>query len=275
MTHFRNFLKFLILFFISNINIAQSTINELAGSISGSLNPSSVNDALNNLYEKILKNPETLNFVLKESFKKSEEANFLKGLNLKFKTFQVDKNSYLGLSYSYDRSIKSSYFEINGPNSSGLNFAFATEGNISLQRAYNPNDFLKSNIAFAYFNSSGGAVEMTDEISDSLTGIQIALSELNNEEINSSQLWKDYLAFVSDYLTTQVYFDVSLAGSLESNQDFTSKQYTLGVQAGFDLKAWNRNSIPAQLNVFDWPFAVFRWLAGSEDNIYPRGSAIP
>ncbi len=274
----KRYYKFVIAaltFLLSGICSAQGSISDFAKTINPQISSSANDNELKSIYEKVLKDPAVLNFVVKETFKISKANNLLNGFDFKFKTFEVERNTFLGVAYSYSKNLKSFYFSSDAATKQGLNFSLSAEGNVSLEKSYNPDNFLKSAVSFRYFNSSGGVVEITDEISLKMTEIEKKLSLLSREEINGSRLWKDYLAFVSGYLTTQFYFDFSVKGALESNQDYSSKQYAFGAQLGLDLKAWNRNSTLSQINFFDWPFAFIRWLAATDENISPRGSAIP
>ncbi len=261
------------------INIfAQNTlsITDVANSIYPGITEVSINKELQNIYNEVLNNPETLNLVLKGIFEKTSENNFLRDLDIKFKTFQYDSISALGFSYSYKKDLKTSYTDSSGTNASGFDFSIQTEGDVAFIKRNNPNNFLKSGIAIGYFNSSGGAVEISDKLSDSLTAVQRILGTYENiDSLNNSPLWKNYLKLISQYLTTQIYFDFLLQANLESNQDFSIKDYVYGASFGFDVKAWNRNSTLSQLNILDWPFAVTRWLTGTEDNIQPWGSSLP
>ena len=270
--------------FISLLTILSSDIypqeslslSDIAKNISPDISDVSITGELQNIFNEVLNDPETLNLVLKETFEKAKAGNFLKDLDLKFKTFQFDTVSAIGLSYSYQKDIKNNYLDSSAANASGISFSLHTEGNVAFIKKINPNDFLKSGVSISYFNSRGGAVEISDELSDSLTRIQKVLSTYENiDSLNNSSLWKNYLKLISQYLTTQIFFDFSLHANLESNQDFSMKNYVYGASLAVDIKGWNRNSTLAQLNILDWPFAITRWLTGTDDNIYPVGSSIP
>ena len=278
MTRYYNIL-FIVLLTVLSFNIyPQETLSlsEIANDFKSFIGDSSIEDELQNIFKEVLNDPQTLNLVLKETFEKVKQNNFLKDLDIKFKTFQYDSASAIGLAYSYQKAIKTSYMDSSAASASGLNFSMHTNGNVVFVKRYNPNDFLKSGISISYFNSNGGAVEMTNELSDSKTKIEKKLSEINDiDSLNNSPLWKNYLKLVTQHLTTQIFFDFSLQANLESNQDFSMKNYAYGASLGVDIKAWNRNSTLAQLNILDWPFAITRWLTGTDDNIYPVGSSIP
>lgn len=265
-----------ILMILPSYTYPQESLKDITKQISPDINGTSINNELQNIFDKVLHDPETLNLVLKETFEAAKAGNLFKGLNLKFKTFQFDTTSAIGLSYSYQKNIKNSYLDSAAANASGLSFSFNAEGNVAFIKKVNPNNFLKTGLAISYFSSRGGAVEISNELSDSLTSIQMILSTYNNiDSLNNSPLWKNYLKLISQYLTTQIFFDFSLKANLESNQDFTMKNYVYGANLGIDIKAWNKNSTLAQLNILDWPFAITRWLTGTDNNISPLGSSLP
>ncbi len=237
-------------------------------------------DQLKEMFYESLKNalndPSTLNFVLKEILGKGSAAGLLKDLNMKFKTFKFDDTSAIGLTYDFNKVIKENTISGNSIDKTGLALDLSSSGNIVLTNDPNPFNYLKSSLAFHFYKSIGGAVEVTDAVSRELTNMQLALARINDiDSLKSSKLWKDYLNVISQNLTNQFYFDFSLDAAIESNQDFTLKNYTYGAKLGIDIKAWNSNSTLANLNVFDWPFAITRWFTGTENNIYPRGSTIP
>ena len=255
---------------------AQQSLEEISKELSPFISTDSIRQELDNIYHEVLNDPETLNFILRETYELINPNNLLSGLEMKFKTFQYDTVSAIGLSYNYERSLKTTYFNSAASSTSGFNFSLQTNGNISFIKKYNPDDFLKSSLSAGYFKSIGGAVEITEALSDSLTKIQFELSNFTDiDSLNNSPLWKNYLRMVSQYLTTQVFIDFSLRAGIESNQDFSMKNYVYSAVLGLDVKAWNRNSVLAQLNIFDWPFALTRWITGTDNEISPRGSSLP
>lgn len=265
-----------ILFFIHSEISAQQSLEEISKDLSPFISTDSIRQELDNIYYNVLHDPETLNFILSETYKLINPNNLLSGLDLKFKTFQFDTVSAIGLNYNYKRSLKTTYFNSTASSASGFNFSLQTNGNISFIKKYNPDDFLKSSLSAGYFKSIGGAVEITDALSDSLTKIQFELSNFTDiDSLNNSPLWKNYLRTVSQYLTTQLFIDFSLQAGIESNQDFSMKNYVYSAVLGLDVKAWNKNSALAQLNIFDWPFALTRWITGTDNEISPRGSSLP
>ena len=200
----------------------------------------------------------------------------MKDLNLKFNTFKYSDTSSIGLSYDFNKVIKENTLAADVNDKTGIAFNFNSSGNIVLTNDPNPFDYTQSNLSFHFYKSIGGAVPITDELVMKKNELEAELVEFTDiNELNSSKAWKDYLEIVTQNLTDQFYFDFALDAAIESNQKFTLKNYTYGAKLGIDIKAWNQESTLASLNIFDWPFAVTRWLAGTEDNISPRGSTIP
>lgn len=232
------------------------------------------------LYSNILENTETINKVLDTYVVEKAGVDFLRDVNLKFKTFRTNgqnSNAALGLSYSYSRDVKKDLYSQTSSSSSGLSFAVKADGNVSFDRRLNPEDFLDSKLSFHFFHSRGGVVNRADtSVASRLNDLEDALTMITDpDSLILSPIWKEFLATVSGHLTTQFYLDLSLKAGLESDQDFRQKQYVYGIHLGFDLKAWNRNSSLAKLNIFDWPFAVLRVFTGYDKDLSPRGSTIP
>ena len=285
----------LILFFNLSVKITlgqeRQNINQFIDSVlkdASKLLPSdlvvsrdSLAKAFSGIVANILENTETLNKVWDTYVIEKAKISFLRDVNLKFKTFHVngqDNSAGLGFSYSYSKDIMKHMYSQKSVSNSGISFAIKAEGNVAFDRRINPRDFLDSKLSFHFFHSHGGVVpERSDaamatiynEWEDELTLID------DQAALDNSPIWIKFFSSVSERLTTQFYIDFALNGSLESNQDFSQKQYVYGAQVGLDLKAWNRNSTLANLNIFDWPFAVIRVLTGYDKDLSPRGSTIP
>lgn len=234
---------------------------------------------ISDIYSNILNDTETLNKVLDTYVIEKAGISFLKALNIKFKTFNSKEDSNitaLGLSYSFNKDIQKHLFNQKSASSTGISFAITAAGNIAFNKEINPYNFLDTKISFHLFHSQGGALQGSDETATLLNRLEDELVIITDpDSLNNSPIWKEFAAIVSKNLTTQYYTDFSLKAALESNQDFSRKQYVYGAQLGFDLKAWNPNSTLANLNIFDWPFAVVRVFTGYDDNLSPRGSTIP
>lgn len=232
------------------------------------------------LYSNILENTETLNKALDTYIVEKEGVSFLRDVNLRFKNFRTngqDGSAALGFSYSYSKDIKKHLFRQKSASSSGVSFAIKADGNVGFDRKVNPQNFLDSKLSFHFFHSHGGVIDRADtSIANRLNELEDELTKITDpDSLMISPVWKEFMSAVSSHLTTQFYVDLSLKAGLESNQDFSQKQYVYGAHLGVDLKAWNRNSTLANLNIFDWPFTVIRVLTGYDKNLSPRGSTIP
>jgi hypothetical protein len=224
-----------------------------------------------------LEDPETLNLVLQQLFA-DDRWRLLKDLNLRFDTFASDAGDArgLGLSYAYAKTIKRDDLINRGAHQAGLAFTLNAAGNIAFKRSINPRDFLQADGRLALWRSTGGAVATTDEVRDRLAVLRRKLALISvQEELDNSPLWAEYLATVGRSLTTQAYLDLGASGGIESDQSFDQTQYVYALSLGLDVKAWNRTSRLAAWNLFDWPFAAIRYLAGTDSVFRPRGSNIP
>lgn len=221
----------------------------------------------------LLENPEIVNKVLKSYIQK--DSRFLRDMNLEFKTFKSnDADSALGLgfSYSYEKDIKRTLIKEQSTNQTGISLSVRAQGNIAFDKKTNPNDFLDSDFSFHLFRSWGGTITTSDELRDKLNKLEDIMVNISDEnELRSNPFAKEFTATVQKHLSSQFYSDFSLTGGLESNQDFSRRQYVYGAHLGFDFKPWSNG----YWNVFDWPFAAIRWLSGYDEDLQPRGSTFP
>jgi len=231
---------------------------------------------LNETLATILGDPETLNKVLDTYLRSDYGWKFLKDIGLQFKTFHADSATSLGVGYAFQKDISTRYFTENKVDRIGQSISVSALGNVAFDRKINPIDFLEADVSVHVFGSHGGAVKVSDEVKDKLNALEDELVLIENQEVlNASPVWKEFFGVVQRNMTTQMYWDVAGVGALESDQSFRTKQYAYGIDVGLDVKAWDRNTVLASSNVFDWPFAAIRWLSGYDDAFLPRGSTIP
>ena len=89
----------------------------------------------------------------------------------------------------------------------------------------------------------------------------------------SQDLFKErakYIKFSDQYY---IGFDGKL--SLESNQDFTKKQYVYGGSLQLGAKAWDNSSTLARFNALDYPLLLLRWITGTDHSFKPYGATLP
>jgi hypothetical protein len=226
-----------------------------------------------------LEQPDTINKVLNDSLKTDTGWQFLKDLNLKFKTFQAnDGTESLGFNYNFSKDIKKKLLSDDNSSQSGYAISINLEGNVAFDEQTNPTNFLTSNVSIHLFRSQGGVVSnnTSTERFNRLNSLEDKMAEIENpDDLFISTEYKAFSSEIISNLSNQYYFDVSFIGGLESNQSFSEKQYYYGGQLGFDAKAWNPHTALARYNIFDWPFAAIRWLSGNDESFSPRGSTIP
>ena len=201
----------------------------------------------------------------------------LGSLTVEFKTFETAgaPRDGLGVSYRYRKDIARSAFDTDAVDLTGYAASVEAEGNVAFEPDINPRDFLVANASFGWFGSYGGVRERLD--TETATRLAVIVDAIALSELPPSQNPQAREAFdiIAGQLSTQVFLSLSVDAALESDQDFGQKQYTFGGSFGLDVKPWNPSSTLAQLNVFDWPFALLRYLTNADPEIRPRGSAFP
>ncbi len=250
------------------------SFNELRNLAGGASKPLSLDQFLS-----FLGNPETLNKYLEEYLRENNGWRILRDIQFQFKTFSThgqDSLSSLGFSYDFAKDINKRYFSRQGSSVLGQAVSVQARGNVAFDASANPEDFLESALSVSIFGSHGGAVESSDSVRTLLNRLENVLVAIETEEsLNASAARMQFFDIAQSHLSTQVYWSIGGTGALESNQRFTTKQYVYGFDASFDVKAWNRYSVLASLNVFDWPFALIRWLSGMDTDFTPLGSTFP
>ncbi|HEX7900371.1 MAG TPA: hypothetical protein VF950_21565 [Planctomycetota bacterium] len=225
---------------------------------------------------RALENPETLNAVLKSLLAGDHGLRLLKDLKLEIKALQANEGeTVLGVGWTYDKVVTSLPFDL--PSTHGFDLRVESEGTAAFDREQNPKDFLKAAVGLSFFASFGGVVGEADAATqDKLNALVDVLVDIKDaRELDRSEHWRAFDEIVRRYLTTQVYVDLGVDAGLEANQGFTSKQAVFEAKLGFDVKAWNDGDPLAQLNLFDWPFAVLRFMTGYDEKVSVRGSTIP
>jgi hypothetical protein len=229
---------------------------------------------IENTFSELFNEPETiltLNKIWKENV--IHESRFLRELNLEFKTFKVsnsDSITGLGVGYSFSKDITRRRF--GNESQTGISLSLHTQGNIAFEKNINPEDFLESSLSFHLFKSWGGTIAATPEVWTKLNELEDSLALIeNSEELINSPVLKEFISVTKKYLADQYYLDFSLLGNYESNQDFSIKQYSYGVDLGFDCKLWKNEFF----NIFDYPFAAIRWLSGYDEELNPMGVSFP
>lgn len=205
-------------------------------------------------------------------------------LSLRFKTFEAQSadEAAMGFSYDYQKSLARSSFPTNSADLSRFDLSVLATGNVAFHVDANPHDFLETKVNFGWLKSKGGVAqtELTEEELDARgESIALIVDEIAKlptlATVRASPGHRRILNMVHGLLSTQTVFSVNANASLESDQRFDTRNRVYGGTLGLEVHAWNPNSPLAKLNFFDWPFALLRYLTGADDNIRPRGSALP
>jgi hypothetical protein len=241
------------------------------------INENVVNDStMKSIKNKLFKNPDLFNSVWKKTLmlNGAGKSDFLKDLNLQFKTFQATDSNKVSMGFSYNWDYSFNQQQRSSEKNTELDFKLSVQGNIAFNKKINPADFLSSRLIFSRKNFGGGFVNKPSiELRDSLNAIKRKLAMLNEAEVKQSPLWGQLIGYFKP--KNHYYFDLNFSGGLESNQDFSLKQWAYGAQAIFSVKSYNDDNPLSQLNFFDYPFALIRKLTGTDDQLTPYGASFP
>lgn len=208
------------------------------------------------------------------SGKDTTYGKWLNELNLEFKTFQNQDSTRSSLGLSYDFKLERAKIREKGALRNGIGLALESKGNIAFNKEVNPYDFLNSKIVLNLFRLGGGVtVKETDKDLSYYAGLRRKLAVYNSaDEILASPEWKEMNdKFV---LSNSWIIKYDLNAGIESNQDFTQKQYTGGIRFGAGLKSWDKTNLTSKLNIIDYPFELIRRITGYNGNIH-TGITIP
>ncbi|PSL48346.1 hypothetical protein CLV51_1021213 [Chitinophaga niastensis] len=209
------------------------------------------------------------------AFEKDSGYKFLSDFNILFKTFQTTDNANASLGFSYDFSYDYANYVEKKKGRISNSFGISAKGNVAFKKSINPNDFLETKIDYRYAHFSGGVIAANDTaVFRSLNDLEDQLVIIQDMKSPAAQaLWKTFGSQLN--LTNQYYYAFSPKASLESNQDFSKTQFVPGIAIDLGAKAWNKHSTLAHLNVFDYPFALLRFITRADKNFTVYGSTIP
>ncbi|MFY0631264.1 MAG: hypothetical protein JXR05_12840 [Flavobacteriaceae bacterium] len=228
---------------------------------------------------KVIKNPELYDDVWKQfidyAVKQDSAWSFLNDLNLKFKTFQTVSNPASALGFTYDFNFNYSNFVKKENARTSSTFSFKMSGDVAFNGNINPNDFLDTSINYSFSRYTGGVTKKNSvEDAEKLMAINRKIALKDDDKSNYSQdLFKERAQYIK--LSDQYYFAFGAKASLEADQRFIKKQYTYGATLELGAKGWDNNSTLSKLNIFDYPFALIRWITGTDTKFEPYGSTIP
>jgi|GEM_PF-1403015 len=227
------------------------------------------------------KEPEYINKALNPIIERSNGLSFLKDINFEVKSFDsVSGDSGLGFSYDYNKtnSLTDYKYDANSNATTGLAWNFSAKGNVSSESDINPKDFLDTRLSLTGFRDYGGVSEAASKsVFNTLNDLEDQAwnsDEGSNEKANALKKIKE---LSGSFLSTQTYLHYDLNAGLESNQNFTEKQWSYGAKLALDIKGYGNESSIGKWNVFDYPFALIRRLTGygGGDSFRPLGSTFP
>jgi hypothetical protein len=264
---------------ISFCQVSGHQINSLIASLNANGNSES---NVIKIINGIIKNPDLYNSVWKRFIDQaynmdSTKWKFVKGLNLKLKTFQNADSSSSSLGLTYEVDFNYEKFVRRKETRIMHSFGLSTTGNIAFNSKINPNDFLETKVNYSFAHFIGGTLKTDNSTYYSkLNELENSLSRIKDMQSNEAMsLWEQFgKSFV---FSNQFYYNISPKLGFESNQDFSKTQITPGMNLGLGLKAWDlsRTNILHIFNIVDYPFALVRLITGTDKCFTPYGSTIP
>ena len=237
-------------------------------------------------FKLLTSDPDVYNDLLGKLQKDNRWA-FLEKLNLKFKTFdsqETGEYGNLGVEFDFDYPFTTHSLYLRG-HEAGFSVGFSAEGNIAFDQDVNPSDFLKADLKFELFSYHTGqevgaelSADRKKELKDLKKGMarKLAESGASFDQIRKSEEWKRYLELEKEGFETdrrQLFWNLSGHAAVESNQDFSSKQYAYGV--AFGLVGKSHRDSDGWYNILDYPAALLRVLTGTDTRLQPSGRAFP
>lgn len=220
--------------------------------------------------------PDTLNPLLGDLLQSGHGFAFLADTDLRFKTFESDTDTALGLAFDYQKHVPF-FHEQTGPSHvRGLGYRIDVQGNIAFDQATNPSDFMAARVSLDYFSSHGGTQgALAPEDQRRANDLAFSLAGLAQEDLFTSDAWAELSDLAKQVLDDQFAWQAGLVAGFESDQSFEARHLTVGVRGAFEFNAWNDDSLFAQANLFDYPAALLRQLTGRDQDWRPRGNAFP
>nr|WP_315152240.1 hypothetical protein [uncultured Flavobacterium sp.] len=206
-----------------------------------------------------------------------KDTTYLKWLNtfdLDLKTFQNKDSTKSALGFTYNLNIERAKITEKGHIKRGKSISLETKGNVSFNKEVNPYNFLNTKLALNLFRIGGG-VTVTATPNDLVYYANLRrkfATYESPEAILNAPEWHEMNEKFK--LKNSWILKYDLNAGLESNQDFSKKQSTLGMRLGGTLKSWNKNSIASKLNILDYPFAAFRKLTQYKGTLH-SGITLP
>ena len=266
---------FLFQFGFAHSQSADSTEKDLVTIIEKYF-PSDLRGDPSSIMKNMLNDPNTLNMVLKSNLVPKNLSKIITDLNFEFKNFEnsTSNQNGLGFTYQYDKNIPISNW--NKTNIGGA-ISLKADGNVAFQSRLNPANFLNDQVSIHLFDHKGGLVRTNDSayIKAQRLRAKIMSKYTDLNLLLSSNELKAFNKAITNSLTNQIYGDLSLNAGLESNQLFTKKNWTFGSEFALNVNFWDKKHHWNAVNIFDYPFAIIRFLTATDQQISVDGGSFP
>ncbi|RYU91632.1 hypothetical protein EWM62_06750 [Mucilaginibacter terrigena] len=230
---------------------------------------------LNKLTDPDLLNSTMAKYMAALKGKDTTAYNYVRDLNLKFKTFQAgNQPPGLGFSYQYDNSWTKN--SIGNGHDFSQSFNLDLNGNIAFKKVYNPANFLESKFVYnGTFFWGGLAKKNTKAQADQLRALKLERSDAIASGDAGKREAIEAEAAKLTHITDQFYLGINGSTSFESNQDFSKTQFVPGIIINAGASSFQKNSTLSWLNLPDYPFALLRWITNTDDHFAVSGVAFP
>lgn len=235
-------------------------------------------DKFKDVADLVLNDPGLYNDIwnhVHNSLRDKENQPIFKNLKLRFKTFQASDSNKTSLGFGYNWNYDINRKKNTDYERTGFLAKINTEGNVAFKKSLNPADFQQAHLILGKYGFLGGTVKKVDkEVTAALNAVNQKLASITDkDELKRSPLWNEITEAMG--ITNQYHYDISLLGGWEGSQDFSKGQVTYGGQLRFSAKAYSNKNVLAHLNILDYPFALIRFLTGTDGSVEPYGAALP
>jgi hypothetical protein len=172
---------------------------------------------------------------------------------------------------------------------------FLSHGQVAFESEANPHDLLVTHLRLRWggtrpLGRGPGRLERAESLPNpegsALAGLAPGDFSRLSEEFGNATSSAEVEASPAFHSLTQVYFDelenalgpellwdFELHGGLETTQELSRRQVVFGTSLGGQIVSWDPDSRLSRWNLFDFPAAAVRWLAGQD--FRPSGRAYP
>ncbi|MBC8096716.1 MAG: hypothetical protein H7Y43_12980 [Akkermansiaceae bacterium] len=202
---------------------------------------------------------------------------FLNDLHLRPKLFQTasggsdDNNTSLGFEFGYHKALARHVLNPDSRNPIGLSMTLDAQGEVAVEADKNPNNLIEAGGALHMFQGVGGIDPQYRPTREA----QIKLDDLidaaaRHDQAARKQAIKEFMAHMAPHF----FYDLQAHARIETDQQFDNKQFVYGGQLSLVFRDWRPRSEIGWFNLVDYPFALFRALAGREE-FQPSGRTFP